>query len=393
VLPGDAPRASAGLTLGWSRSGAEDCLAISGWSPEVLARLRRARGDELARQMPVYPTAVGGDDRAGRAVARSRLPSMAGRYSLDGDAVCFVPRFPFRAPSYTVLVDPRLIQLTPIGRDAGTPPCDVADYEPLTIARPGAASPASTRVAAVYPTNMVLPRNQLRVYVSFSGPMSEGEAADKIHVRRADTGEELLDSFLADPELWDPTRCRLTVFFDPARIKRGLAPHEEVGYPLSEGVDVEFVVDQGFRDARGVPLACGHVQRYRVGPDVRGKVDPGAWTLRSPKAATKEPLVVDFDRPLDCALLDRCLHVADKRGRTVAGTIAVAEGEQTWALHPDAPWPGEQHALVVDAILEDLAGNSLARVFDRDLSLPDHDPRDVDRVVLAFTPTRLHNDD
>jgi hypothetical protein len=217
--------------------------------------------------------------------------------------------------------------------------------------------------------------------------MSDGEAADKIHVRRTDTGEVLADSFLSlDPELWDPTRRRLTVLFDPARIKRGLAPHQEVGYPLSEGVDVEFVVDQGFRDARGVPLACGHVQRYHVGPDVRGRVDPADWTLRSPKAGTTEPLVVDFDRPLDRALLDRCLRVADENRRTVAGTVDVAQGEQTWALHPDAPWSGEQHTLVVDAILEDLAGNSLARVFDRDLSLPEHDPRDVDQVVRAFTP-------
>ena len=44
--------------------------------------------------------------------------------------------------------------------------------------------------------------------------------------------------------------------------ERDVAPHREVGYPLVAGVDVEFVVDGGFRDARGAPLAAPFVQRY-----------------------------------------------------------------------------------------------------------------------------------
>jgi hypothetical protein len=58
--------------------------------------------------------------------------------------------------------------------------------------------------------------------VSFSDPMSEGEAAEHVHMRRADTGEEIDDVFLAfDPELWDASRTRLTVLLDPARIQAG----------------------------------------------------------------------------------------------------------------------------------------------------------------------------
>ena len=36
-------------------------------------------------------------------------------------------------------------------------------------------------------------------------------------------------------ELWDADQCRLTLFFDPGRIKRGLRPHLEAGPPLTEG--------------------------------------------------------------------------------------------------------------------------------------------------------------
>lgn len=62
----------------------------------------------------------------------------------------------------------------------------------------------------------------------------------------------------AQAQLWHPTgHRRLTVLLDPARIKRGLASHRQVGYPLRSGEPFRLVVDDGFRDARGdtVPAA------------------------------------------------------------------------------------------------------------------------------------------
>ena len=47
----------------------------------------------------------------------------------------------------------------------------------------------------------------------------------------------------------------------------------------------------------------------------------------------------------------------------------MGEGEGSWSFAPDAPWRGATHVLAVETRLEDLAGNSLARVFDRDLTL------------------------
>jgi hypothetical protein len=368
VASGDASRASAGLTVAWARHGDADCLRITGWTADALASLRHADDVQLARRLPVYPTAAYGDGGTGRStVATAQLPPMAGRYAVDDDSVCFVPRFPFReATSYAV---------------------GVADGEPLTLFRPAVDRTATTSVVAVYPSTTVIPRNHLRVYVQFSAPMSEGEAARRIHVRRRDTGAVIADSFLSlDPELWDPERRRLTVLFDPARIKRGLAPHDEAGYPLEEGTDVELVVDAGYRDASGAPLVGEYVQQWHVGPDVRGRVEPAAWALRAPAAASIDALVVDFDRPLDRALLERCLRVTDDRGHTVTGWSTVGADEQSWSLRPDSPWRDARHELVVDAVLEDLAGNSVARVFDREISRPEHDPRAADRVVRSFTP-------
>ena len=46
--------------------------------------------------------------------------------------------------------------------------------------------------------------------------------------------------------------------------------------------------------------------------------------------------------------------------------------------------PTRRTALVVDTTLEDLAGNSVARVFDRELADPDHDPIAAKTVTLEF---------
>ena len=44
---------------------------------------------------------------------------------------------------------------------------------------------------------------------------------------------------------------------------------------------------------------------------------------------------------------------------------------------------------MVDTTLEDLAGNSVARVFDRELADPEHDPIAAKTVTLEFRPHAL----
>jgi hypothetical protein len=99
-----------------------------------------------------------------------------------------------------------------------------------------------------------------------------------------------------------------------------------------------------------------------------------------------EPLEVTFDRPLDHGLVARCLHIEDAAGR-IGGSSTVGHEERSWRFAPAAPWLDAPHHLVVDAVLEDVAGNSVQRVFDRDLSSDEDTPRDGGPVQLLFHPT------
>ena len=304
--------------------------------------------------------------RPGTAAAPGGLPPMAGRLVRDGADLCFVPRFAFLdGTAYTVTVD---------GVTAAV----------LIRARPD--RPPTTEVTDIRPTAAEVPCNLLRLYVWFSAPMSEGYAAR--HIRLAgDSGDTIAGALLpGEHELWDASRRRLTILLDPARIKRGLASHRDAGYPLRSGEPFWLVVDRGFPDARGHPLRAGAEQRYQVGGEERRHVDPGNWMLTVPPARTSDPVQVTFGRPLDHGLLARCLHVTGPGGQPVDGTARIGPQERSWQLVPRQVWEAVPHQLIADPILEDLAGNSVSRVFDRDLTSPEDQPRQVRPVTLAFHP-------
>ena len=95
---------------------------------------------------------------------------------------------------------------------------------------------------------------------------------------------------------------------------------------------------------------------------------------------------VTFGRPLDHGLLARCLHVRGPGGELIDGTARIGPGEQSWQLAPSRAWAPRFHQLIVDPVLEDLAGNSVSRVFDRDLTRPEDEPRQARPVTIVFRP-------
>jgi hypothetical protein len=327
----------------WSRNDGGDCIRLTGLPAGADVR--------------VFP---------GTAVAAASLPPMAGRLERDGADLCFVPRFAFLdGRSYTVTVE---------GTSAAV------------LVRPRPERAAATEVTGIRPTAAEVPVNLLRFYVSFSAPMSEGYAAEQVRLAR-DDGSVIAGALLpAEHELWDASRRRLTVLLDPARIKRGLPAQQEAGYPLRPGEPFRLVVGDGFRDAQGLPLKVSAERRYEVGGEERRHVDPVTWELAVPSAGTREPLRVTFGRPLDHGLLARCVHVRGPGGRLVDGTAQIGSGEQSWQLAPVRAWTSTVHQLIVEPVLEDLAGNSVSRVFDRDLARPEDQPRPARPVTIAFRP-------
>jgi hypothetical protein len=277
------------------------------------------------------------------------VPPLVGAYAVESGALVFHPRYPitagvhyhavFRPPSGAMITN---------------------DFE-----GPARATDPVARVEQVYPTAEALPSNLLRLYIVFSAPMSQGEAASRIRVED-DRGKVLPDELLPGQELWDPSFRRLTMTFDPGRIKRGLTSNQTIGPPIAEGRHYKLVIDRNWPDARGVPMVQGFTRSFVGGPAVRTPPDPAHWRVTAPAQGTTNALLVDFPGPMNYSLLLRMIQVTRLQAK-VAGRVTLDRHEAEWLFTPDTPWQTGDYQLGIDTGIEDLAGNHIGAAFDIDI--------------------------
>jgi hypothetical protein len=196
--------------------------------------------------------------------------------------------------------------------------------------------------------------------------MSLGGGSGYIHLLD-ETGRQVADPFLPlDVDLWNEDRTRYTVLFDPGRVKRGILPNEQMGRSLVPGRKYTVIVDQGWLDDGGQPLAAPFRREFRVGPPDDAAIEPAAWRIDAPAEGTRNPLIVTFPKPLDYGLLQRALAVANERGIRLQGDVRLEAGETRWLFTPQEPWRKGVHRLHASSILEDGAGNRIGRPFEVD---------------------------
>ncbi len=294
-------------------------------------------------------------------------PALLGTYAREGATIVFTPRFPPAAALNLRAVFQPPIGKPVVARFAGVPE---PEHAPTTC------------VSSVTPSAAVWPENILRLYVTFSAPMRIGEAWTHIRMLDAD-GRPMGGMFVeVDQELWDPAGQRLTVLFDPARIKRGLVDHINEGPPLSAGERCTLEIDAYWRDAAGGLLVEPFTRTIEVAAPLRDALDPAAWRLTAP-AAADDPLVLDAPHPLDAALAGRAFTI--RRGdAAVPCSVEIQADETRLVFTPEQPWEAGGHVLVVDAVLEDICGNRMGRAFDIDRADPNQAAAEARGAELAF---------
>ena len=310
---------------------------------------------------------------------RADQPSVLGSYFIERGGIRFRPRFPFVAGmSYHSQFDGDAFDRLAGGGTTKTP-STVLDF---TMPEP--AGRASTAVEAVYPTATELPENLLRLYVYFSAPMRAKGVEKHVHLYDG-AGQEVALPFVEIRDgLWDPMQRRLTLFFHPGRIKRGVAPNLELGPPLRQGETFRLVIDEGLKDAMGYPLAAGFEKEIKVGPADRESPNQADWEVSAPTSADA-PLILRFPEPLDYALLQRMITVERVGGGRVAGDVEVSKNETHWKFVSDAPWAPGEYVIHVDPTLEDVAGNTFSYLFDEEMSAPTPAPPGEPRnIELRF---------
>ena len=317
-------------------------------------------GQDIAELVSV----VVGDER------KPNQPSVLGKCQIIEGQIVFSPRFPFELDTpYSLQV------LAPDSTNR------VLVAESFELRRP--VSDAVANISAVYPSASKLPENLLKFYIHFSQPMSRGDSYEHIQLLNEE-GQLIELPFLElGEELWNREGTRFTLLFDPGRVKRGLKPREDEGAPLVAGKKYKLVIETSWLDTTGKPLEKRFTKSFSVVKADYQQPLPNDWKLTLPQSASQEPLVVKLPEPLDHALLEHAIAVLDSAGKELHGEIHIGDSEQTWQFVPKSAWSAGKYLLRVEHYLEDMAGNSVGRAFEVDLT---KDPKKNANqpVILTF---------
>ncbi len=270
-----------------------------------------------------------------------------GKYNSASEEIIFTPFIPFtHGMLYQIFFRDKLVEKITI------PPADVKE---------------AARLVAIYPSADTVPENLLKIYLHFSAPMREGEALR--HIALLDSKNDSLPGVFLDlqPELWNKDRTVLTLWLDPGRIKRDLIPNQEMGNPLKKGQQYILAVSPRWENVQGLPLQQAYSKKIFVAGRDSLSPQPGAWAIHSPKAESKDPLKVNAGEPLDYFLLQETMSIIDGQENIVRGTITISDKERGFEFNPAKSWKKGRYKIQVAAYLEDLAGNNLQRLFDRDI--------------------------
>lgn len=221
-------------------------------------------------------------------------------------------------------------------------------------------------VVQIYPTASRLPENLLRFYIAFSLPMRENGYLQHISFTDEQNGEVLNGVFLPSrQEYWNKERTKLTIIFDPGRVKTGLMAHQEMGgRVLKPGNTYTLNVQTSWQALNGKHLQRQVSKTFEVTPEDMRTIVTKAWRMDLPKANTNFPLKVYFDRSMDHINAQSYLLLLDQYGHSVPGQISLSHHESVWEFQPTKKWDSANYRLVVNKKMEDVCGNNLMHGFD-----------------------------
>ena len=239
------------------------------------------------------------------------------------------------------------------------------------------------KVVNVFPSSIELPENTIRFYIYFETPMKKEVAIQHVHLIDEDDIEVKHVFMKFKRELWSPDGKRLTLLFDPGRIKRGVSTYEEIGAALHIGKSYKLVISHTWTDVFNQPLNGTFTKTFEVIEAYRTAINTINWKIDNPTVATIDPLMIEFDRIFDYALLQHMILVFDENGEEILGEITISENERKWSFVPESPWRNANTFIQIDSRLEDIAGNNFQSLLDHRI---EQVPKDIDviRLLIAF---------
>lgn len=300
---------------------------------------------------------------------------MAGRFSTLGQTLEFDPAFDFsEGQAYTIAY-----------YDSQSVRTSAPTLTTFTLTEQGLA--IRPRVTAIYPSGDVLPANTLRFYIHFSTPMQPHMSGDFIKLTDKNGRADAAAFMNFKQELWSEDRKRLTLLMDPGRIKQGVAQNLTLGPVLQSEQTYSIVVQAGWQSARDGQTAPRFEKFFETSEALRTLPDTDLWTIKPPRAHTKGPVLIQFDRMYDHQSAKNNVTVQSSDNKIVAGQVSLQDDETVWRFDPEQSWPEQTIKIVVNSRLEDVTGNNLIELLDHSVGVK---PKtDKATIVLEFVPVPI----
>jgi len=277
--------------------------------------------------------------------------AIQGIHTVEGEYLVFLPYFPFEK-GMTYVVKAKYAD-----NDSGY------SFQSFQV---GKKQPVdSAKVVNIYPSGSQLPENLLRFYIYFKTPMKKGEAVEHIHLVDAEGNLDNQAFMEFKQELWSPDGKRLTLLFDPGRIKRGVSTNLELGPALLEGNQYQLVISGAWQDVYGQELSINTTKEFAVTKAYRQYIKVDELEIQNPDADSKGILSIQFDRIIDHALVQSMIQIKDENEKVKAGYWQTSEDEKMVQFIPENPWQKGTYQIIMDSRLEDVAGNNLNNLLDQ----------------------------
>ncbi len=281
-----------------------------------------------------------------------------GRHTIEGDYLVFSPYFPFeKGMTYVV-------KAKNVDTDRSY------SFQSFQIGKKQTFDKA--KVISIYPSSNELPENLLRFYIYFNTPMKKGQALK--YIQLVDSAGNIDSHAFMEfkQELWSPDGKRLTILFDPGRIKRGVATNMELGPVLVKGHQYNLTISDEWKDVYGQPLLEETTKEFVATQAYRESIRVNEWGILKPNDNSYDTLSIHFDRVMDHALIQSMIQFEDEENNLIVGHWEVLEGEQLIQFIPEAKWQRGNYQIVFDSRLEDVAGNNLNSLLDESVTHKHH---------------------
>ena len=274
--------------------------------------------------------------------------AIQGQYTRDGNYLIFKPYFPFESGMVYIV---RTINAN-----------STYSYQRFQVGKKKRYGEA--KVVGIYPTASQVPENLLRFYIYFNTPMKKGQVLK--HIKLVDEQGNIDNHAFMEfkQELWSADSKRLTLLFDPGRIKRGVSTNIEKGSALLEEKRYKLSISGTWQDVYGQKLSENSTKEIEVTNAYRHHIKVNDWVLTKPKPNSYDTLVINFERIIDHALLQSMIKIVDTENNFISGYWEILENEQSIKFIPQKKWKEGGYRIIIDSRLEDVAGNNLQNLLD-----------------------------